>query len=201
MALTLAILTKTLEINSVTTVARDAKKLTGFGELPSHTQNMILMAAYPDHHAVLVDPLAMAQAFFEQTMVGKARSHLHQELQSNFNVNFDPSQALVTALRAGHFLWGRISCLSNFSVSFCGSAGPLSSSADAVHLHLKSTKGGGFIDKDIDRVLRQERYLSTDVNVCAEQIQSFHAILSEIFGETPMLIFFPAPSPTGHYPP
>jgi hypothetical protein len=64
MDLTLAILPKTLEINHVTTAARYAKKLPGFGKIPSHTQNMILMAASPHHHAVLVDPPATAQTFF-----------------------------------------------------------------------------------------------------------------------------------------
>jgi hypothetical protein len=88
------------------------------------------------------------------------------------------------AFHAGHLLWDRISCPSNFSIFFCGRAGPLSSSADALHPHLTSTECGGLTDKDIDRFLREERYLPTDVNVCAEQIQSFRVILSEIFGET-----------------
>jgi hypothetical protein len=57
MALTLAILTKTLDINHVTTAARDTKKLPEFGTLPSHTQNMILMAASSHHHIILVDHL------------------------------------------------------------------------------------------------------------------------------------------------
>jgi hypothetical protein len=102
MGLTLA--TNNLEINHVTTAANDAKKLPGFGKLPSHTHNMILMAASPHHLAILVNPPAMAQDCFEQTTVGKARSHLRPELRSKFNVRFDPYQALSAALHAGHLL-------------------------------------------------------------------------------------------------
>jgi hypothetical protein len=46
------------------------------------------------------------------------------------------------------------------------------------------SEGGGLTDKDIDRDLRQERYPPTYVCVCAAHIQSFHAFLAEIFGET-----------------
>jgi hypothetical protein len=109
MALTLALLAKTLKINHVA-AARDAKKLPGFGKFPSQTHNMMLMASSPHHYAVVADPPATTQAFFEQSMLGKARSHLHQELWSKFNVNFDPYQALVTALHAVHFRWYRNSC-------------------------------------------------------------------------------------------
>jgi hypothetical protein len=145
---------------------------------------LILMVSSPHHHDIMADPPATAQTFLEQKTLGKVYSHLRQALRPKFNVNFDPSKALVAALHEGHFLCDRISCPSNASLFFCGRAGPLSSPVDAIRLHLQYTGGGGLTDKGIDRVLHQERYPPMDVHVCAEQIQRFNVVLAEIFGET-----------------
>jgi hypothetical protein len=56
MALVLVLLTKTLEINHITTAARDAKKLTGFGKLQTNTHNTIMMVSSPYHHSAMTEP-------------------------------------------------------------------------------------------------------------------------------------------------
>jgi hypothetical protein len=53
-----------------------------------------------------------------------------------------------------------------------------------LYLDPKYTEGDGLTYKDVDRVLHQEIYLPVDVMFCVKQIQIFHAVLAEIFGET-----------------
>jgi hypothetical protein len=181
MALALATLIKAVETGHTSAAFCDQKKQPGFNKLPAHTRHMILMAAEPCADAMLMEPPVEAQDFFEQTTVGKAHSHLHQELSAKFNSSVEPSQALVAALHTGHFILDRISCPLNFSVFLCGRSAPLSSAARALCLHMKCTEGEGLTYRNIDNVLKQERFLPTDMNVAAEQIRAFYSCVAEFF--------------------
>jgi hypothetical protein len=108
---------------------RDEKKRNGFKKLGAHHQRMILNASTVDVNLPVTPPIPSLIAFLDLKTSGQARSHLKYELQNRFGLSFEPSQAFAMALHAGHLLWDRRDCPSNFSVFFCG--------------HMSSTEGVG----------------------------------------------------------
>jgi hypothetical protein len=178
MTSSVATLSETMTTSYLLAVGRDEKKSDGFKKMGSHHWRMILNASTVNMNLPGTAPIPSLTAFLDLKTSGQARSHLKYELQNRFGLNFEPSQAFATALHAGHLLWDRMDCPSNFSVFFCGrSLTFAATSRESRMLHMASTEGGGFLEAQIIKALKQPRSLPVDAMQAVEKIQSFHGAI------------------------
>jgi hypothetical protein len=147
---------------------------------------MILNASTVNVNLPVTSPITSLTAFLDLKTSGQAQSHLKCELQNRCGLNLEPSQAFATALHAGHLLWDRRVCPSNFSVFFCGrSSAFAATSQESLMLHMSSNEGGGLSEAQIIKALKQPRSLPVNVMRAVDQIQRFHGALANMIGEEP----------------
>jgi hypothetical protein len=145
---------------------------------------MILNASTVYPNLPVTVPIPSLVTFLDIMTSGQARNHLKYELQNNFDLNFEQSQAFVTALHAVYLLWDRRDCPSNFSVFFCRrSPAFAATSQESLILHMSSTEGGGLLEARITKSLKHPRSLLVDGMQADEQIQSLHGALANMIGE------------------
>jgi hypothetical protein len=145
---------------------------------------MILNGSTVDPHLTVTSPIPSLVTLLDLKTSGHARNHLKYELQNNFGLNFEPSQAFATALHAGHLLWDRRECPSNFSIFFCSrSSAFAATSQEPLMLHMLSTKGDGLSEAQITKALKQPCSLTGDFMRAVEQIHSFHGALANTIGK------------------
>ena len=93
------------------------------------------------------------------------------------------STHLTTALYHGNFLWDRPNSPNNFcSLLFGNPSPPLASTGakEAMMLHLKAKKGGGWSDKDLEKACRQVIVIPLTVDAMVHTLHNF-AAAAEVF--------------------
>ena len=114
-------------------------------------KKMILVAFSEDGTDVPSKPVKLYSDFFSQKSAVHAQIHLLHTLQAEFKCAVTIMTPFATALYHGNFLWDRTNTPNNFCCLLLGKPSSLatSSTKEAMILDLKSSKGGGWSNKDL----------------------------------------------------
>ena len=99
----------------------------------------------------------MCTALFDQSSAVHAKIHLLQTLTHVFCCTVEIPVSLATSLYHGNFLLDKPDTPNNFCTMLFSKTSPLSTTGEkaAMILNKKFEKGGGWSDKDLEKVLHQ----------------------------------------------
>ena len=165
--------------------SREKAKSKGLDAIHPSFKTMILAASSSDGTNPAQTPTPECTAFFNQKSAVHAKIHLLQTLTYSFGCTVDISVPLATALYHGNFLWDKPDSPNNFCSLLFGKPSPLATTGakEAMILHLKAEKGGGWSDKDLDKALRQAIAIPTTIDGMLHNISNFTAASRLFFGE------------------
>ena len=182
---------QTTVLQSLNNIAEEnaKKKPKGVDSLHPNTLKMLLFASSEDGTDTPSTPTQSCVDFFAQKSAPHAQIHLQHSLQAKHKCAVLISTPLATALFHGNFLWDRADSPNNFCSLLFGKPSPLSSNGikDAMLLHLKSKKGTGWSEKDLEKATNQSIIIPTTVDSMIHNIHNLAAASEEIFGVASIL--------------
>ena len=128
-------------------------KRKGFHSVHPSFHKMILSALSTDATNAATDPAKACTDFFDQRSAVHAKIHLLQTMTHTYHCCVKITIPIATALYHGNFLWNKLDIPNNFCSFLFPKPSPLSptSAKEAMILHLKAEKGGGWSDKDLKK--------------------------------------------------
>ena len=180
------VLEQTSVLEKLNTLAEESNKgkKKGIESIHPSFKKMILAASSTDGVVGPFDPVDQCAAFFNQKSAIHAKIHLLHTLQNEYFCAVDVTVPLATALYHGNFLWDKPDSPNNFSCLLFGKPSPLASTGfrEAMVLHLKAEKGGGWSDKELERALKQAITIPTRVDSMIHSIHNFASASKFFFG-------------------
>ena len=126
---------------------------------------------------IATNPITTCTEFFDQRSAVHAKIHLLQTLTHVFRCTVNITVPLETALFDGNCLWDRPDTPNHFCSLLFTKPSPLSPTGtkESMILHLKAERGGGWSDKDLEKVLHQAITIPERID---DMIHNLHNIAS-----------------------
>ena len=166
---------------------KESKK--GISAIHPSFKTMILNASSTDGTETPADPVNTCDEFYAQKSVTHAKIHLLQTMTHVYGCTVDISVPLASALFFGNFLWDRPDAPNNFCSLLFGKPNPLASTGakEAMLLHLKSQKGNGWSDKDLEKAVQQAITIPATVDSMQHSLFNLTAASNLFFGPESLL--------------